>query len=148
MFVTTPGLKEEVPYPLREPEADYWAAVKLSTEGPWYLLTLKLPGEEGHFAQTVAIAWETNLVAAIEQVGSDSVLAVNRLATDGSRAGRWGITAIHEIWLPARSEKMVGPVLFRLSGERHLRDSFLKVTRMAPAGCSLLVRVPDESSAC
>lgn len=146
MFVTRPTFEQRVPLGLGDDSCRYWRAVMLSAESPWFLLS-HISSEEAHaVVQTVAVAWETTLLALVEAIGSESVVALRYVATSTALKGGWTMRAVAELWTASEAEvDRTGPLLIRFRNETDLLDCFQGKVTGAHEGRKLLVRICDDS---
>lgn len=95
MFVSLPEHKFYVPTELAGQDAAYWRSVALSTNTPWFILSVQ-PDDPGANIDTFLIAWDTDLVGAVapRDVKVESLLMVSRRG----RAEGWHPVEIAEIW--------------------------------------------------
>lgn len=139
MFVTTPALEERVPRGLGQPGSRYWAAMMLSTDGPWFLVTHY--SRTQRVSQTVAVAWETTLVEMVGSLERGSIVGIGRVSLNRS-VGRWIVQDVEELWLPSPQEsERSGPLLLRMVGDEHLLNCFLDRVPNEVDGRELLIRV-------
>ena len=140
MFMTTPGLAEWMPESLRLAEdIQYWRAVMLTTQNPWFLVVYRSEGLL-HELRTLAVSWESRLLEVIQQVGLEAVLGISRLSA-GVDGIHWQADGVDEVWLPASDEiGDTGPMLLKMRGEEHLKDSFMAVVKPTRRGRTLLLR--------
>ncbi len=94
MFVSLPEYRFHVPTPLAAPGASYWRSLVLSTNTPWYVLTIRT--EEASPADTFLLVWDSDLVQAIKtsEVQVESLLLLSRSGVRGA----WSPIEITEIW--------------------------------------------------
>lgn len=129
------------PRSLREPGGKYWAAFKLTTESPWFLVTLATAGDEGLQSQTVCISWESTLLSLLESVRPESVMSIRRMELKSNRPGAWTMRDVVEVWLPAASEQeQAGILLFKFAGDDGMWSSHLEPIEEHRAGRELIVR--------
>ncbi len=100
MFVSLPQYRFHVPAPLATPGANYWRSLALSTNTPWYVLTVR--AERASPTDTFLLAWDSDLVEATKaaDVQVESLLLIART---GPRSG-WHPIKIAEIWEAADPE--------------------------------------------
>lgn len=123
MFVTRPQFEQWIPEALGEEGDRYWKAVALSTEGPWFLVAARLEDDDCSFVRSYAIAWERTLIEVVQEVASESIVAVHCIWPSRSRSGEWSMKTISELWFPSDDEaERTGPLLLRVRGEDRLRD--------------------------
>ena len=114
----------------------------LSAESPWFLLTHIAGGGAHALVQTVAVAWETTLLALVDSIGSESVLALRYVAPSSTTRGGWTMTDVCELWVASDKEvNRTGPLLLRFRNEANLVDSFQGKVSGAVEGRKLLVRL-------
>ena len=99
MFITKPEFQHHVPDALKlSPDSTYWAAVFLSTEAHWYLLSYRAgPGAD---TVTVAVAWESDLLSILEVLGREAISipaqsflwALMVQSNRGSLTGAWNLS--------------------------------------------------------
>lgn len=141
MFATTSEFEFAPPRSLREPGGKYWAAFKLTTEAPWFLVTLAMPGEEGLQSQTVCVSWESTLLSLLESVGPRAVVSIRRIELKSYQPGAWTMRDIIEVWHPAAAEReQAGILLFRFAGDSGLWNSHLEQVETDFPGRELVVR--------
>lgn len=111
MFVTTSEFEEHVPEPLRVPDQRFWQAVLLSSETPWFLVTLRPQFDSVELTQTVAVSWESALLSLVQNATAGAVISVARLNRDPLRDGSWLLSELIEMWAPASGEvRQTGPL--------------------------------------
>src|SRR6218665_1781132 len=126
MFVTLRTFERQLPAPLRPNREQFWDAMFLATESPWYLLTSGDVDEQIFSTQTMAVAWESTLRAMLEQLPPSSLVAAHTVRMASADSG-WQIGRIDEVWVPAQDEvSRTGGLLFKLRGNQSLQCSFGK----------------------
>lgn len=139
MFVTTPDFEHAVPEILREPDGRYWLAVRLSSQAPFFLVSIQQEEDGIAVVGTVAIAWETTLSTVLQGPTARFVISISRVAPHPSRVGAWVVQEIEQLWLASVGESgKTGAVLCRLAGGSELRDSYESVAHEPGQGRRLL----------
>jgi hypothetical protein len=125
MFITKPEFQHHVPDALKlSPDSTYWAAVFLSTEAHWYLLSYRAGPDAD--TVTVAVAWESDLLSILDVLGREAIVGVSRVSSSGA-PGRWSTQDIQEVWVPPeQNAELQEALLIRLRGERKLRNAYLR----------------------
>jgi hypothetical protein len=146
MFVATEAFRTRLPIPGDE-AGQFYMAVMLSTESPWFLVTHRGHAEaRPRMLQTVAVAWEVTLVAIVQTLGSECVAGVTRMAPAREGTRCWTSTELTELWIPSEEEATdCGPLLFRAAREACVRDSFGIPVESHRRGRELLLRVTSST---
>jgi hypothetical protein len=140
MFVTKPGLELWVPPGIAAPGENYWSAVLLGVDLPWFLLTVWQQDGKTRCSQTIAVAWESTLRQLIETADPGCIAAVNCVFRAPSGPARWQMHDVAEVWIPSQEEASDrGPLLFSLADRTGLFDSHCAPVNDDVLGRRLLV---------
>lgn len=141
MFLSRPQYEFLVPIRLGEPGCQHWRIVEMSLHAPWYLLTVDRPGSsDAHSptAQTLFIAWDTDLADVIKAVESARILGLLAIVPGwASPTGQWTSRQINEVWLDT-SETGTSVTLLDIDGNVFDAGMFIERPKAGPHGVLLL----------
>ncbi len=141
MFVSLPEYRFNVPTPLAAPGASYWRSLALSTNTPWYVLTVR--ADQGSPTDTFLLAWDSDLFQAIKasNVEVESLLLISRT---GDRSG-WEPIQIAEIWEAVDPEdESVEVMLIDVAGAEY--SGFFMQPAVGVERTRLVAKLPDRLS--
>lgn len=141
VFITQSNAEHAMPPSLTEPGEQYWRAVSLSIEAPWFLFIYDEEAAGIRMQQTVLIAWESDLVTFVESVPFESRLAIARVSIPTVDFFRWKLQWIDGVWVRNVDNEMSSEIFFRFEGEDFIRDVHLNKVEQRALGTLLFGRV-------
>lgn len=105
MFVSLPEFRFPLPVGLAQPGAQYWRALTTTTNSAWYIMKVKVAGEDGGVdLRTMLLWWDRDVLETIEQLrplSIDSLVCVLPTPFEGARKRRGQTPSINlkEVWL-------------------------------------------------
>jgi hypothetical protein len=97
VFVSHPVHEFTVPVQLGHPDARYWRALSLSLNAAWFILSTRMRDAEQTQA-TVLLAWEADLLEALDAPDTDIDSLQAMLPTSGMSQDGPVCVTIKEIW--------------------------------------------------
>jgi len=105
MFIAHKDHQFPIPRELCDPDTTHWRSVHLSTCAAWYALTIRAkspltPGsdDEIELQQTYLLSWDTDVVDALQEVGSQTIELLCIAQGRGRRSTVWVTHRIAEVW--------------------------------------------------
>ncbi len=126
MFITASGLVQYLHPSQVAPRQTHWPALTLSMERPWCLLVYDVSYNGQKLSQTSLVAWDNTLLDLLAEIPVADLTGIARLDRRREPGPRWAFNWIGALWAPSPHETpSVGPLLFRLNDDPHVRDSRL-----------------------
>jgi hypothetical protein len=133
VFITAPGLVQYLHPSLVAPRQSRWPAVTLSMERPWCLLVHDVSYNGQKVSQTCLVAWDNTLVDLLAEIPVANLTGIARLDRRRDSGPSWSLNWIGALWAPAPCEPpSVGPLLFKLDNDPHVRNGRLLPVPDAP----------------
>ncbi|WP_322468975.1 hypothetical protein SOM08_11550 [Hydrogenophaga sp. SNF1] len=133
MFITAPGLVQHFHPSQVAPRQSHWQAITLSMERPWYLLVYDVSYRGKKVSQTSLVAWDSTLLDMLAQIPVANLTGIARLDRRRDSGPSWSVSWIGALWAPAPCEAAsVGPLLFKLDDDPHVRNALLLPMPAAP----------------
>jgi hypothetical protein len=127
VFVSMPPFEQYMPSHLVVARHQFWRAVTLSLETPWYLFAYESEREGHKVPQTTLVAWESTLLELLASVPEADRKGVARVEMARGQIQRWAFSWIRRIWVPMSDElEETGVLLFQFEGETQVRDTHLQ----------------------
>jgi hypothetical protein len=144
VFVTMPPFEQLMPANMVGPDQQYWRAVTLSLEAPWYLFVYEAQYGQQKVPQTTLVAWEVTLLDILEAVPVANRMGVARIEKEPGSGNRWNMSWVETIWAPAQEEsEQTGPFLLQLTDDAQVRDAHLQPV-VFRNGRELVYRAPSK----
>jgi hypothetical protein len=113
MFVTEPVHEFSFPASLGSSDSRRWRMVQVSLHAPWFVLTVEVTDGEVHLVRTACVAWDTDLIVALESLGDAKAAGLLCMVPGWCPpTGRWSARDVQEVW-EARTCKDLRVVIFR-----------------------------------
>ncbi len=133
MFITAAGLVQYLHPSLVAPRQSHWPAITLSMERPWCLLVYDVSYNGQKVSQTSLVAWDNTLLDMLAEIPVADLKGIARLDRRRDSGPSWSFSWIDALWRPAPCEPpSVGPVLFKLSDDPHVRNGRMQPVPGAP----------------